>query len=441
MPSPKLVSIVDLQDQCRWNIFGTIFSYDLIIHTVYRFSLRAERVVMNRNPTPHLSAWTGWLPILALTLTVYILATQILPPISGTLSYYTNPLLWGILIFITLTRFKKQKKYRWHLDKPLVVMAVTVATFQISASVIVGLFTSFGRSPFSSEPQIITTNLAYFISMLFGLELPRAYLIKSWERKATLAIGVTALLFAQLSASFLPVITLSSPFELTKFLSEKYLPSVAENLLASYLALLGGPIASISYMGTILTFQWLSPILPDPSWSIKALLGVIAPTIGFLIIHNFHTTPTQTTKPEKLHTPHWTAISIIFVLAVWASTGQLGFYPTAIISGSMQPTIDVGDLVIVTKISPEKIKPGDIIQFKGERENIVHRVVAVQQGATKTFITKGDNNNSPDREPVKPDQILGKVTYIVPKIGWASIIVKTAIEKIRVLLENLAFAP
>lgn len=57
-------------------------------------------------------------------------------------------------------------------------------------------------------------------------------------------------------------------------------------LFASYLAYLGGALPAIGYMGLLKGFEWFSPILPDLDWALAALIGTIAPAIGFIIIQN-----------------------------------------------------------------------------------------------------------------------------------------------------------
>ena len=80
-------------------------------------------------------------------------------------------------------------------------------------------------------------------------------------------------------------------------------------------------------------------------------------------------------------------------------------------TGSMANTINIGDIVVV-KVN-EAFKENDIIVYKEENSFITHRVIKIDG---QDLITRGDANNSEDK-PIKSDQILGKVIYIIPKIG------------------------
>jgi signal peptidase len=91
----------------------------------------------------------------------------------------------------------------------------------------------------------------------------------------------------------------------------------------------------------------------------------------------------------------------------------------------MTPDIAVGDIVVVAETSPEKIRTGDVIEFRAEIGNVVHRVVEISESESgRVFVTKGDANDSPDSEPVLAANIAGKVIFKIPKVGWAAVSVK-----------------
>jgi signal peptidase len=332
-------------------------------------------------------------------------------------------------------------------------MAVLTAALQIIALVFVSLFTSFGRSPYAFTPTAIVINVAYFSSALIAMELSRAYLIKSCpKRKIFTGIALTALFYAFISFSLTKFLTLGASAEMAKFLGSDFLPALAQSLFATYLALLGGPAASIAYLGTLEAFEWFSPILPNPTWAIQALITTLIPVIGFLTI-NEAVSPfklmqlgiisraevkSRIRRTKKSSSLSWITIGIIGVILVWGSTGLLGFQPSVIASGSMMPALDVGDIVITVQTSPEKIKVGDIIQYwrQGDPAPIVHRVIQIDRaGGTTYMITKGDANTAPD-DPITPTRTVGKVILIIPKLGWASIYLKTAIANAWTFLTN-----
>ncbi|KKQ36978.1 MAG: Signal peptidase I [Candidatus Roizmanbacteria bacterium GW2011_GWA2_37_7] len=108
------------------------------------------------------------------------------------------------------------------------------------------------------------------------------------------------------------------------------------------------------------------------------------------------------------------ALSVFFAVGL---LGELKIYTN--ISGSMSPTIVLGDLTVVKKQYMNSYKPGDIITFfsnrNGKQEVITHRIYRM---GGNVYITKGDNNITPDTQPVIPRLIIGKVIAIIPYLGY-----------------------
>ena len=106
-------------------------------------------------------------------------------------------------------------------------------------------------------------------------------------------------------------------------------------------------------------------------------------------------------------------------------------------SGSMEPAILTGAVVVDKTISPVKLKPGDIITFRaptGEQRLITHRIVAiVDQNGVTGFRTKGDANRTEDTELVPWNLVVGKYVYNVPFIGYLLDFANTTTGKIAVI--------
>lgn len=97
-----------------------------------------------------------------------------------------------------------------------------------------------------------------------------------------------------------------------------------------------------------------------------------------------------------------------------------------VVSGSMRPTININDLIIVQGVDPSTLEVGDIIVFRnpnypnqpcGSGHCIVHRIIDVVSRDPPIFKTKGDANYAPDPFLVKGENIVGKVILIIPQLG------------------------
>ena len=104
-----------------------------------------------------------------------------------------------------------------------------------------------------------------------------------------------------------------------------------------------------------------------------------------------------------------------------------GWRTEVVISGSMEPAIQTGSVVIVRPIVPDTIQKGDIIMFSSldMKSLTTHRVVNVQDEPTPQFITKGDANKNSDITPIVPGQIVGIVAVTIPYLGILTQFIKT----------------
>jgi len=120
------------------------------------------------------------------------------------------------------------------------------------------------------------------------------------------------------------------------------------------------------------------------------------------------------------------AVSIITIIALLSpilicliTPLFVGGFFSVIMSGSMEPTIPVGSVVIVKKVNPEDVKVGDIIAFKTGESRTVHRVVEkIVEDGSFYFKTKGDANEKPDPWIVKPEDICGALMLTIPYYGY-----------------------
>ncbi|MGB9729258.1 MAG: signal peptidase I [Thermoprotei archaeon] len=126
------------------------------------------------------------------------------------------------------------------------------------------------------------------------------------------------------------------------------------------------------------------------------------------------------------------AILVIVLIIALSFKEILGFIlhtsvPIAVVeSGSMIPTLEKGDLIISVGVDPSNLKVGDIILFKSPLNPniiIVHRIIEIYKNDGTVLIkTKGDNNPIADPWTVNGNQVLGKVIFRIPYLGWPSII-------------------
>lgn len=107
-----------------------------------------------------------------------------------------------------------------------------------------------------------------------------------------------------------------------------------------------------------------------------------------------------------------------------------GYAVLEVVSGSMEPTIHVGDMIVIdTKV--ESYEKDDIITFYDVNGSFVtHRIINING---KKMVTQGDNNDSPDEE-MSTDNIVGKVVNTIPAAGKILASLKSPLVMILILV-------
>jgi signal peptidase len=128
-------------------------------------------------------------------------------------------------------------------------------------------------------------------------------------------------------------------------------------------------------------------------------------------------------------------LRVALALAGWALTGAaiaiiaaalapqaFGWKSLTILTGSMEPTIGTGDVVVDEQIRASELRPGDIVTFRepGRKRLITHRVRrVVKDGAQLDVTTKGDANKTAEHWSIPASGAVGRVSYRLPYLGYA----------------------
>ena len=156
------------------------------------------------------------------------------------------------------------------------------------------------------------------------------------------------------------------------------------------------------------------------------------PALGFLAVQSVSSGQLRIARREKRtrggsSATGWTLAAVAVLALLWFSLRLLPVFPAAVAGGSMRPTLELGDMVIASKVSPDSIREGDIIEFRTGEMTVIHRVVEIDESSgSRQFITQGDANDEPDAEPVVPEQVQGKMMFAVPKLGWVTLMLRSA---------------
>ncbi len=115
------------------------------------------------------------------------------------------------------------------------------------------------------------------------------------------------------------------------------------------------------------------------------------------------------------------AVLGLVVVGITATAHVTGLRPLVVKSGSMEPTIPTGSMVLIRTIPAADVQVGDVVAVeRPDRTRVTHRVVEIlPQGATTALTLKGDANDDVDPEPVVAQEA-GEVVLSIPSIGRVS---------------------
>ena len=126
-----------------------------------------------------------------------------------------------------------------------------------------------------------------------------------------------------------------------------------------------------------------------------------------------------------------TLVVLLMTVAVFIYLApHIGWRVNAVLSGSMEPELMVGSLVVTRPVEPETIVVGDIITFRpvSVGENMItHRVIGIGQSSSLYFETKGDAADKPDPFTVPAQNLVGKICFHAPYWGYFTEFLKTPI--------------
>ncbi|MCF0126188.1 MAG: signal peptidase I [Clostridia bacterium] len=338
----------------------------------------------------------------------------------------TNPLIWiTVAVFLRLAigkNIENQKFKKAILEYTIIAILVYIITYMLS-----GLVVTFGKNPYNTTIKGLIVNLWRYGTVIVAKEYIRYKLINNvYEKDKTLIcilISVAYILIElELSKFVGRQLTL---YFIVKYLFQIGLPIIAKNITFSYTARYCSCMPSIYYLLLTNLYYWVSPITPNTPWIMTSIVDTMIPLVLLLYIRYTKNKLNIFRKKEDIINSDPRSIIpliILVVLAIWFSIGIFPVKPVAIASGSMYPQIHVGDVVIIKKCNANDVTVKDIIEYRKDKETYVHRIIEKnQKDGSYTFITKGDNNNTPDSDPVLENQLIGKVILRIRYIGYPAI--------------------
>ncbi len=356
--------------------------------------------------------------VLVLFITFIIVFTDILYGVA----YNLIPSIIFITVFIAYYVFWSRNRF---YGEELRLATIYTSLLFIPTWFLTGLFFELGLNTSILNIFSYTLNIVFTISYVLGCEVFRRILVdnigvKDNNVKALIVSTITTILYMKLLG--LTEINLST--------LSLYIIFMGYNYVTTMISILNGFKNQVSYILPIYTMINLSPLQPILNILMKrVVLGLILIVQSFILVITLYRERkirvrrryfTERMKRFKELFEYTLLILSIIILVLYI----IGYRPLVIISGSMNPTINVGDVVVID-INDRRPGESDIIAFTALNNVIVHRVVYSYERNNKLFyITKGDANKEIDPWVVEGKQVLGKVVLTIPYLGNPTILIR-----------------
>ncbi|RLG76945.1 MAG: signal peptidase I [Thermoprotei archaeon] len=342
----------------------------------------------------------------------YLLANII--KLYGLSAYVVPSAIW-LLVFLVLFR------YEWRIaafTSKLTTLLPLLIVIRVAGEFVLGVFTGFGKNANLLVPASLGFTLLHTAPVVLGVEMFRLALVRRVRSRYLFVLIAFMMTFITLPLSRFVREDLSS---LLTSLSSVVIPRIIENLFLCQLALAGGSKPLVGYVAMVTYFELLSPVLPTGNIYVLSLgrtailllqLVALEVLLGFGEMHKL-------SRSELL-----SSLAVTLLATSIAFSMFLGFRVMTVVSGSMRPSIEVGDLVVVKNVNTSDLRVGDVIAYVKGKTIVLHRIVMLTSVRGETaFITKGDANTAVDPNPILPEQIVGRLVYVVPRIGYPLVLI------------------
>lgn len=338
--------------------------------------------------------------------------------------YIINPIFWiGLAIFLYFALGKSLEKRR--LKKQITQYTIIAALTYIIIYMLSGLIITFGDNPYNTSIKGLMHNLWTIGTIIVAKEYIRYKLINNVNNKDKISISIIISIVYVIIDIDISGLIGKLPITVIRYFFQTTLPLVVKNIVFSYIAIYYSYKTAVIYEMLTNLYFWISPIIPNSPWVMTAIIDSSIPMILFLYVRFFKNKQDffrTRDNIENSNPRNIIPLVCVTILAIWFALGIFPIKPISIASGSMEKELSIGDIAIIKKCNANDINVGDIIEYQMEEYTVVHRVIEKKQkNGSFSFVTKGDNNSSPDKDEVTESQLIGKVIFKIKYLGYPSI--------------------
>lgn len=344
--------------------------------------------------------------------------------------YYIRPVIALSLVAFLLKRPKTKKQIALRTQGDAKLYAFFAGCAYLISFFMFGIIDGYAGNPYDTSIKGIFINLVSLLPLYYLFECLRNEILgRADKRHQNRLLYAVVIVFAcaWLNWKAILAVDIHSTEALVKLLATTVVPEFIKQYYLCVLVTTAGVEWAFMTQLAMTCGIFFFPVLPDLKWITEALLNNLFPLFSAVGLGNAVLIKENRGKriaKEEGSLTTWLLTCMLSIAMVWFSVGVFPLYPTVVLTGSMEPVYYPGDMLMLKRTAIDQLKIGDVVQYQSGSISIIHRIIAIQ--ADGSLVTQGDNNNAADIEPVKAEQIKGKVLSAVPKLGMPVLLMRSA---------------
>lgn len=292
-----------------------------------------------------------------------------------------------------------------------------------------GLILGYIKSPYKRDLLSIFSNVFSTVLIILSSEHFR-YMIVSKGKNKKIILILSVLLFVLIDSSiFVKLYDLKELDDLLSFSTAVVLPSIFKNFILTILTYKYGFKQNIAYRLIMELYIYIVPFTPNLGIYLDSVLLMAFPIIlSRIVAYGFDKEKKKDYRDNNsIKRKIITAVAILITsILIMLNSNLFRFWTAAVGSGSMEPTIKIGDAILVDKSYQKhlnKLKVGDILVFKIGKKIFTHRIIKIEEdNGNYSINTKGDRKGQlEDNWTVTNKDVIGIVKFRIKYIGYPTV--------------------
>lgn len=323
-----------------------------------------------------------------------------------------------------------------------ILVVLSAVVFQVVMFLLLGLKLGWVQNVYKWNLANLFQVFLPITLLIVGEEVLRGQLVEHGRGSLPAMIVVGATLWLVEIITALPLYNLAQGGAVFNLIVLVAGPTLLTNVLLTYLAYAYDYRIGVGYRLVMDLPVYILPILPEVSVYLSVLFEiglVVLLALSLAGVHRWNgkvmaaRSTRKSVKRAESDTSRrvkrvakWAGISVVVVVIVGymaLMSGLFRYHFLAIGSGSMEPNISRGDMVLVEKSKDyDRMKEGDILVYRYSNVVMVHRIMEIKDDGEKyVFRTKGDANGGMDAWQVEQGDIIGIARGKIAMFGFPTL--------------------